>query len=131
MIRADALINKYPWFTGGPGPGAGGDAQRIGLQPRGVSPKGAQGLNAVDARTAALMASGTPWTRSRNIAGGVGYLRRCLDRFGHNVPLAVAAYNAGPEAVARYCTIPPYQETQLFVNNVMGFTGLWCQSGFK
>ena len=54
------------------------------------------------------------------MAGGVGYLRRCLDRFGHNVPLAVAAYNAGPERVAKTGTIPPIPETQIFVNNVMG-----------
>jgi hypothetical protein len=54
----------------------------------------------------------------------VGYLRHCLDRFQHNVPLAVAAYNAGPESVARCGAIPPYQETQAFVNNVMGaYTG--------
>jgi soluble lytic murein transglycosylase-like protein len=64
-----------------------------------------------------------PFDPEQNIAGGVGYLRRCLDRFGHNLPLAVAAYNAGPEAVARYATIPPYQETQLFVNNVLGSYG--------
>jgi hypothetical protein len=61
-----------------------------------------------------------PLDPEQNIAGGVGYLRHCLDRFQHNVPLAVAAYNAGPESVARCGTIPPYQETQVFVNNVMG-----------
>jgi len=61
-----------------------------------------------------------PLDPEQNIAGGVGYLRRCLDRFQHNVPLAVAAYNAGPESVARYCAIPPFEETQLFVTNVMG-----------
>jgi len=73
--------------------------------------------------TAALMGVRDPFDPEQNIAGGVGYLRRCLDRFGHNVPLAVAAYNAGPEAVAKYCTIPPYQETQAFVNNVLGSYG--------
>jgi hypothetical protein len=61
-----------------------------------------------------------PLDPEQNIAGGVGYLRRCLDRFQHNVPLAVAAYNAGPESVAKCGTIPPFQETQVFVTNVMG-----------
>ena len=75
--------------------------------------------------TAALMGVRDSFDPEQNIAGGVRYLRGCLDRFGHNVPLAVAAYNAGPEAVAKYCTIPPYQETQLFVNNVMGTYGAY------
>ena len=70
--------------------------------------------------TAALMGVKDPFDPEQNIAGGVGYLRNCLDRFQHNVPLAVAAYNAGPESVAKCGAIPPYQETQIFVNNVMG-----------
>jgi soluble lytic murein transglycosylase-like protein len=70
--------------------------------------------------TAALMGVRDPLDPEQNIAGGVGYLRHCLDRFQHNVPLAVAAYNAGPGAVAKYCSIPPYSETQSFVQNVMG-----------
>ncbi len=70
--------------------------------------------------TAALMGVQNPLDPEQNIAGGVGYLRHCLDRFQHNVPLAVAAYNAGPESVAKCGSIPPYQETQVFVANVMG-----------
>jgi soluble lytic murein transglycosylase-like protein len=70
--------------------------------------------------TAALMGVKNPFDPEQNIAGGVGYLRHCLDRFQHNVPLAVAAYNAGPESVAKCGAIPPYQETQVFVKNVMG-----------
>jgi hypothetical protein len=89
-----------------------------------VSPKGAQGLMQLMPGTADLMGVRNPFDPEQNIAGGVGYLRLCLDRFQHNVPLAVAAYNAGPESVARYGTIPPYTETQLFVNNVLGtYTG--------
>jgi soluble lytic murein transglycosylase-like protein len=85
-----------------------------------VSPKGAQGLMQLMPGTAALMGVKDPFDPEQNIAGGVGYLRHCLDRFQYNVPLAVAAYNAGPESVARCGAIPPYQETQVFVNNVMG-----------
>ena len=93
------------------------------FNPMAVSPKGAQGLMQLMPGTAALMGVQNPFDPEQNIAGGVGYLRHCLDRFGQNVPLAVAAYNAGPDAVARYGTIPPYLETQLYVNNVMGSYG--------
>ncbi len=89
------------------------------FNPMAVSPKGAQGLMQLMPGTAALMGVRDPFDAEQNIAGGVGYLRQCLDRFGQNVPLAVAAYNAGPDAVARYGTIPPYLETQLYVHNVM------------
>jgi hypothetical protein len=91
-----------------------------GFNPSAVSPKGAQGLMQLMPGTAALMGVRNPFDPEQNIAGGVGYLRFCLDRFQHNVPLAVAAYNAGPESVAKYGTIPPYLETQTFVSNVMG-----------
>ncbi|MBI4644675.1 MAG: lytic transglycosylase domain-containing protein [Deltaproteobacteria bacterium] len=91
-----------------------------GYNSQAVSPKGAQGLMQLMPGTAALMGVQDPFDPEQNIAGGVGYLRRCLDRFQHNVPLAVAAYNAGPEAVAKYHTIPPYSETQSFVQNVLG-----------
>jgi hypothetical protein len=91
-----------------------------GFNPAAVSPKGAQGLMQLMPGTAALMGVRNPFDPEQNIAGGVGYLRFCLDRFQHNVPLAVAAYNAGPESVAKYGTVPPYLETQTFVSNVMG-----------
>jgi len=91
-----------------------------GFNAAAVSPKGAQGLMQLMPGTAALMGVRNPFDPEQNIAGGVGYLRHCLDRFQQNVPLAVAAYNAGPESVAKCGTIPPFQETQTFVTNVMG-----------
>jgi soluble lytic murein transglycosylase-like protein len=94
------------------------------FNPTAVSPKGAQGLMQLMPGTAALMGVGNPFDPEQNIAGGVGYLRFCLNRFQQNVPLALAAYNAGPDSVAKYGTIPPYPETQTFVSNVMGsYTG--------
>jgi hypothetical protein len=95
-----------------------------GFNPSAVSPKGAQGLMQLMPGTASLMGVNNPFDPEQNIAGGVGYLRHCLDRFGHSVPLAVAAYNAGPERVAKSNGVPSIPETQAFVKNVMGaYTG--------
>jgi hypothetical protein len=119
--RLEGLIRKYAMIYGvDPSLVRAVMRHESGFNSRAVSPKGAQGLMQLMPGTAALMGVKDPLDPEQNIAGGVGYLRRCLDRFQHNVPLAVAAYNAGPESVARCGTIPPYQETQVFVNNVMG-----------
>jgi hypothetical protein len=124
--RLDGWINKYALAYGvDPVLVRAVMRNESGFNPVAVSPKGAQGLMQLMPGTAALMGVRNPFDPEQNIAGGVGYLRHCLDRFGHNVPLAVAAYNAGPEAVAKYYTIPPYQETQLFVNNVLGTYGAY------
>jgi soluble lytic murein transglycosylase-like protein len=53
------------------------------------------------------------------VVGGTTYLRQQLERFGNNVPLALAAYNAGPGAVIKYGGIPPYRETQNYVRQIM------------
>jgi hypothetical protein len=123
--QLESLIHKYAQIYGvDPSLVRAVMRHESGFNTGAVSPKGAQGLMQLMPGTAALMGVKDPFDPEQNIAGGVGYLRRCLDRFQHNVPLAVAAYNAGPESVARCGTVPPYQETQAFVNNVMGaYTG--------
>jgi hypothetical protein len=119
--QLEALIRKYAQVYGvDPTLVRAVIRHESGFKSTAVSPKGAQGLMQLMPGTAALMGVKDPFDPEQNIAGGVGYLRRCLDRFQHNVPLAVAAYNAGPESVAKCGAIPPYQETQVFVNNVMG-----------
>ena len=119
--QLEALIRKYAQIYGvDPSLVRAVMRHESGFNTTAVSPKGAQGLMQLMPGTAALMGVKNPLDPEQNIAGGVGYLRNCLDRFQHNVPLAVAAYNAGPEAVARCGAIPPYQETQVFVKNVMG-----------
>ena len=55
----------------------------------------------------------------QNIQGGTKYLKGLLDRFDNNKSLALAAYNAGPNAVKKYGGIPPYQETQNYVKSVL------------
>jgi soluble lytic murein transglycosylase-like protein len=69
--------------------------------------------------TARQMGVSDPHDVSQNVAGGTAYLREQLVRFGNNVPLALAAYNAGPSAVIKYGGIPPYRETQNYVHRIM------------
>ena len=84
---------------------------------RAVSIKGARGVMQLMPATAAELGV-VPDDLSDNIRGGALYLRRQLDRFG-SVPLALAAYTAGPGAVLRYGGIPPYQETRNYVARIM------------
>ena len=83
-----------------------------------ISSKGAQGVMQLMPGTA-LMLGVDPRSMSGNIRGGAMYLRQQIDRFG-SVPLALAAYNAGPGAVLRYGGIPPYRETRDYVARIMG-----------
>ena len=83
-----------------------------------VSNKGAQGVMQLMPGTA-LELGVDPRSLSGNIRGGAMYLRQQIDRFG-SVPLALAAYNAGPGAVIRYRGIPPYRETRDYVAKIMG-----------
>ncbi|MFN8732370.1 MAG: lytic transglycosylase domain-containing protein [Hyphomonadaceae bacterium] len=82
-----------------------------------VSPKGAIGMMQLMPGTASWLGV-NPHNPRDNIFGGVAYLSTLLDRFGGDVRLALAAYNAGPEAVARHRGIPPYRETQNYVKAI-------------
>ena len=82
-----------------------------------VSPKGARGVMQLMPGTAALLGVDASDLRG-NIEGGVAYLSQQISRFG-DLRLALAAYNAGPEAVARHGGVPPYAETQSYVRAIM------------
>lgn len=82
-----------------------------------VSPKGALGVMQLMPSTAAELGV-DPRDVDSNISGGARYLARQLTRF-QSVPLALAAYNAGPGAVQRWGGIPPYAETQAYVTAIM------------
>jgi soluble lytic murein transglycosylase-like protein len=82
-----------------------------------VSPKGAIGVMQLMPGTATWLGV-NPHDPRDNIFGGVAYLSTLLDRFGGDVRLALAAYNAGPEAVARHRGVPPYRETQNYVKAI-------------
>jgi hypothetical protein len=88
-----------------------------------VSSKGARGLMQLMPDTARRLGVGDSFDARQNIFGGTQYLRQMLDRFGGDVDLALAAYNAGPNAVLRYGGIPPYRETRGYVRKVQAQLG--------
>jgi len=83
--------------------------------PFAVSPKGAQGLMQLIPQTARRFGVNDVFNPMQNIEGGAKYLRYLLDLYHENLPLALAAYNAGEGAVAKYGTVPPYSETQNYL----------------
>jgi soluble lytic murein transglycosylase-like protein len=90
-----------------------------GLRPDAVSSKGALGVMQLMPATAARMGVADALNPDENIDGGARYLREQIDRFGGDLSLALAAYNAGPEAVSRHGGVPPYGETRRFVSQVL------------
>lgn len=84
-----------------------------------VSPKGATGLMQLMPGTARRYGVNDAFNPSENVHGGVRYLKDLLEMFDNNLSLALAAYNAGENAVARYGGIPPYTETNNYVQRVL------------
>src|SRR5919106_1393 len=94
-----------------------------GFNARAVSSKGARGLMQLMPQTAAILGVRDSFDPTENIDGGVRHLRGLLERFGNDVPLVLAAYNAGEGAVNAYRGIPPYAETQAYVGRILSILG--------
>ena len=84
-----------------------------------VSPKGARGVMQLMPQTARAMGVDAA-SLDGNIHGGAAYLAAMLQRFDGDIIKALAAYDAGPEAVSRYGGVPPYRETQIYVDAILG-----------
>jgi soluble lytic murein transglycosylase len=89
------------------------------FDPLALSHKGARGLMQLMPGTAARFAVADPFDPEENIRGGVQYLRFLRDRFDGQLPLILAAYNAGENAVRRHGGIPPYPETRKYVARIL------------
>jgi soluble lytic murein transglycosylase-like protein len=91
------------------------------FDPRAVSRAGAIGLMQLMPQTAVRLDVRDVFDPDENVAGGTKYLRQLLDRFHGNLPLALAAYNAGEHIVERYQSLPPIDETRQYVRKVLRY----------
>ena len=89
------------------------------FNPRAVSRRGAEGLMQLMPATAATLEVDDPFDPRDNIDGGVRHLKRLMKRFHNDLPLVLAAYNAGEQAVITHRGIPPYRETRQYVVRVL------------
>jgi soluble lytic murein transglycosylase-like protein len=98
--------------------------QESGFHPCAVSPKGAAGLMQLMPETAAELGVRDPFNPEENVSAGVRFLKLLLNRYDGDVPLALAAFNAGPSRVDKEKAIPPFQETIQYIRDVLTGSGL-------
>jgi len=94
------------------------------LDANAISPKNAQGVMQLIPDTQERFGVQKPFNPEQNIKGGLAYLKWLQNRFGGNLKLVAAAYNAGEGNVERYGGVPPFPETQHYVRRVLNFSGI-------
>ncbi len=102
--------------------------QESGFDPNARSSSGALGLTQLMPGTASSLGVSDPLNPTQSIEGGARYLGEMLTKFGGNTADALAAYNAGPGAVSQYGGVPPYAETQEYVNKVLGYAATYSRT---
>ena len=98
------------------------------FDPRAVSKAGAMGLMQIMPENIRKLNIKDPFDPKDNVMGGTRYLKQMIHRFEGKLHLALAAYNAGPQAVEQYQRIPPYKETENFVKQVMKYYSIFKES---
>lgn len=102
-----------------------------GFNPFAVSRKGAVGIMQLMADTAMKYGVVNRYNADQNLEAGVRHLKYLYKKYNRNIPLTLAAYNAGETAVAKYKGVPPYKETRTFIKRVMNYMGMTYSSYYN